>query len=205
MAIHPDFGRRRRRKDVCSLDDSNNNNNNKTHVEELSNQISDAMECITSKCTVKQVVDILEEKYKSHNDRVEPIRQSLIHDFQTTSSTVAAAAAAAVVGPTAAKRVGMNSTIRASTPQERSMAPLPVATHGRGLTVREEICDGLLYLLDMLKKNDTRIVRVSQLREYYYSLTADHLDHCDNKMICDLSILSFVKCCVELGALALID
>lgn len=203
MALHPDFGR----KDLHSMD--------QTLVDELSNQITDAIKCITSKFTLQHVVEILETKYKSHNDHVQPIRQSLINDFQVLhvqqqqmTKAQEAATLPSMVGPTAAKYVGMNSTIRASTPQERSMAPLPVATHhGRGLTVREEICDALLHILDALKKNETTVVKVSQLREKY--LTANHLKQSGENetmmmMICDMSLLSFVKSCVELGALTLL-
>mmetsp|Transcript_15177 Transcript_15177/g.28532 ORF Transcript_15177/g.28532 Transcript_15177/m.28532 type:complete len:530 (-) Transcript_15177:65-1654(-) len=195
MALHPDFGR----KELCSVD--------KTLIDGLSNLIHDAVECITSKFTVEHVANILETKFKAHNDNVQPIRQSLMDDYylhaQTKSATVPFAETCSVVGPIAAKYVGMKSTIRASTPEERSMAPLPIATHGRGLTVREEICDALLYVLDILKENETMVVQVSQLRGY---LSEDHMKQQNGTgMICDLSILSFVKCCVELGALTLLQ
>jgi hypothetical protein len=58
-----------------------------------------------------------------------------------------------------------------------------------------------------LKKNETTVVKVSQLRKKY--LTANHLKQSGENetmmmMICDMSLLSFVKSCVELGALTLL-
>jgi hypothetical protein len=116
-----------------------------------------------------------------------------------------------MVGPEAAKYIGMNSSIRASTMEERKKAPPPIAAHGRGLTVREEISDALLSILEILKTQHEKdqeqqeelvVVKVSQLRDFLCSKNQN--DCCRNGMICDLSILSFVKCCVELGALTFI-
>lgn len=191
MAIHPQFGM----KNVDCIDTK--------LVDELSRQIVDAMDCITSRITLENVSHVLENKFQYHNDHVQAKREALIQEYVNTSYNMEVSEdcsiPALLVGPKAACHVTMDSTIRASTPEERALAPEPVTTHGRGLMVREEICDEMLSMLDILKK-EKKVVKVEHLRKYLM----DNKCWKENGMICDLSILSFVKCCVELGALSLI-
>lgn len=175
-AVYPSFG-------MKPLDEINSDK--KT---ELSDLIQNAIGRIQSNITVEKVSETLSHKYDLHNKMVCGKRQSIIHE-KTSSRKIENGL---IVGPEAAKTVTMESRIRASTETEKATAPPPRAKHGRCLTVREETCDSLLSLLAFLR-SDKNLIKVSDMRRV--------IENSDK--ICDLTILSFVKCCVELGAMAI--
>jgi len=175
-AIYPSFG-------MKPLEEINTDK--KT---ELSDLIQNAIGHIKSNITVEKVSETLSYKYDLHNKMVCEKRQSIIDETKSSRETDNGL----IVGPEAAKTVTMQSRVRASTETEKATAPPPRAKHGRGLTVREETCDSLLSLLAFLRSNKN-LIKVSDMRQVIE----------DSDKICDLTILSFVKCCVELGAMAI--
>lgn len=184
MAVHPQFGMR------------SSNDIDSKQKDDLSILLKDAVERISSTITVESVAQSLGFKYKTHNEYVQSKRERLIVNEIDASDSLDSNPSSAIVGPAAARRVKMTTKIRASTDQEKESAPPPVATHGRGLTVREETCDTLLMILSILRKVGTSI----QVSELLNSLPAANEEA---QMVCELTILSFVKCCVGLGAIAL--
>ena len=108
-----------------------------------------------------------------------------------------------VIGIGAAKEVWMNTFVRASTDEERARtisSPSPPGTQqsDRGLTVRQQTCEFLMRIIQHLKENKNRSYEVSKLKTFIEGGSSNQ------SMACDLSILSFVRCCVELGAIALV-
>mmetsp|Transcript_14538 Transcript_14538/g.32013 ORF Transcript_14538/g.32013 Transcript_14538/m.32013 type:complete len:469 (-) Transcript_14538:1030-2436(-) len=181
MAVHPEIG-------MKHLNSVGTDFKEKTDA-----LIKDAMGQITSKISLDSISDHLAAKYRTHNQFVGQKRQKLCDD--ATSQTASKATSDEVVGPDAAQRVKLTSKIRAGTSEEKESVPPPISTRGRGLTVREHTFDALICILGILK-TENRSIKVGELRE-------EIEDSKDVEMICDLTILSFVKCCVELGAMAL--
>ena len=70
----------------------------------------------------------------------------------------------------------------------------------RGLTVRQETCPVLMGILAALKQDASLQIKVKDLRNLDSEKDGGSFD-----MICDFTLLSFVRCCVELGALAVVD
>ena len=70
----------------------------------------------------------------------------------------------------------------------------------RGLTVREETMSILMIMLTKLKSDPGRIVVVKDMRVDLVD-TIDTLQK-ETELVCDFTLLSFARCCVELGALA---
>jgi len=184
MAVHPYFGMMKNTESVGS-----------DQKEVLNGLLKDAMERITSSVNIDTVANHLGNKYRVHNNHVQSKRQELINDDDSTHQSLLTESTA-IVGPEAANRIRMNTKIRASTPEERASAPPPIATHGRGLTVREETCDALLSILGILR-NENKTMEVEEFRR---ALPGGN----GSEMVCDLTLLSFAKCCVELGAMALV-
>merc|ERR1711862_1070678 len=115
-----------------------------------------------------------------------------------------------VVGPGASQRVFMGTTVRAATDDERESVrppPRPVgeattAASDRGLAVREETSQSLMTIVQRLKQDRSLKLKVLDLRSLF-----DHskIDESNTDMVCTLSILSFVRAAVELGAIAVAD
>lgn len=79
----------------------------------------------------------------------------------------------------------------------------------RGLTVREETMSVLMKILGRLKSDTALSVRVVDLRGLIEN-NADHNERDQSEregfmMVCDFTLLSFARCCVELGALAVVQ
>ena len=179
MAVHPHFGMR----NVDCIDSIDK--------EKLDALIKDAIGTITSSVNVETVSNHLEKKYRSHNQLVSSKRQEMI---QNSSHDVSHTPDIALVGLEAAEQIQMNTKLRAGTEEEKASVPPPVATR-RGLTVREETFTGLISVLSILKEGNKSM----EVREFKQHIPEDSVD-----MVCDLTLLSFAKCCVELGALALV-
>jgi hypothetical protein len=65
----------------------------------------------------------------------------------------------------------------------------------RGLTVREETMDSLMRIVGMMKQTPSLKIKVRDLL---------HNTGFSNPMICDFSLLSLARCCVEFGAFAVV-
>mmetsp|Transcript_42487 Transcript_42487/g.83520 ORF Transcript_42487/g.83520 Transcript_42487/m.83520 type:complete len:484 (-) Transcript_42487:7-1458(-) len=184
MAVHPEFGMRD--LDCVGAD----------FKEKTNRLLGEAMDQISSKISLEGISSHLCLKYKTHNEFVQNKRQKLLDDdadFNISTNILSNV----VVGPEAAQQITMKSNVRAGTPIEKENVPPPVATHGRGLIVREDTRDALIGILGILKTNKHKSFKVCALCQEIFD--SDCVD-----MVCDLTILSFVKCCVELGAMALV-
>jgi hypothetical protein len=171
----------------------------------LQAQIDSAMDEIRKKVTAEQLVRQLEVKYSAQR-RLAGTRMALIRDETNENKCDSNA----VVGPEASQRVLMETIVRAATDEERaSVRPPPrpageatTAASDRGLTVREETSQSLMTIVQRLKQDRSLKVKVSELRSLFdYS----EIDESNADMVCALSILSFVRAAVELGAIAVVD
>lgn len=107
------------------------------------------------------------------------------------------------VGPNAAAGVTLQSVIRVSTIEERSSITMEEGRM-RGLTVREETMAILMEVLGKLKSDPAFSVIVKDARGLVH--TGDNeSEKIGMLMVCDFTLLSFARCCVELGALALVQ
>jgi ribosomal protein L16 Arg81 hydroxylase len=141
------------------------------------------------KCiSVEDIVSELETKYELHNKNALQMRnkfkQNECNDITNDNKNM-------IVGPTAATLVTMKTRIRASTQMERES----VASGDRGLTVREDISDALLSIAAHMKKHVDSSFVVGDLKSL--------IEVEDKRNICDLTLCSFVKCCVSLGVLSI--
>ena len=134
-------------------------------------------------------------------------------------------AAAVVVGIEAAKRVNLQTRLRAATVQEKQQAQAIAARKTKrnravGLHVREDIANDIIGILQALKSGrdnaeggDVSPCRVGNLRSLLLQTTQPSKNGTSstgmtaaraiNPLICDLTLLCFARKCVEFGALAI--
>ena len=181
---------------------------NGNHLSSLQTQIDHALDIVREKVSAKQIASQLSTKYRRQNDLSCAARMKLIREETTETVNMPAnndgKVEAQVVGPEASKRVFVGTVVRASTDEERASVkppqrPANAGPSDRGLTVREETCLPLMTIVQRLKQDPNLKVKVSDL----LSLIRDDADEASLGMVCALSILSFVRCCVELGAVAI--
>lgn len=166
-------------------------------------------ECIT----MESISHELHDKYKLHNQNSHLMRKRLyineeneMKNFQKSKN--GGSTSNIVVGPKASKFITLESKVRASTPEERES----VTTVGeRGLTVREEISDVLLSIVATMKGNMDSVYTVANLRDMIHLRNENSgLEGLGGSatrnasIICDFTLISFVKCCVSLGAMSIV-
>jgi len=182
------------------------------HLSSLQTQIDHALDIIREKVSAQQIASQLSIKYRRQNDlscaaRTELIREETTETVNMPSNTCNdGKVEVQVVGPEASKRVFVGTVVRASTDEERASVkppqrPANAGPSDRGLTVREETCLPLMTVVQRLKHDPNLKVKVSDL----LSLIRDDTETASLGMVCALSILSFVRCCVELGAVAIVS
>jgi ribosomal protein L16 Arg81 hydroxylase len=159
----------------------------------LKQQLDNAMSLIQSNVTTELLHEQLTNKYAMHNARAGQLRLNI-----TTRKRPIEEQAEDCVGYFAACRLILDSVVRASSAEERSSVVLQGRL--RGLTVREETMQTLMTTIGMMKEMPSLKIRVKDL------LNIATIDEsvCSNPMICNFTLLSFAKCCVELGALAVV-
>lgn len=165
----------------------------------LKRQLNQAMKLVQSSVTADMLDQHLRAKYKMHNTLANEYRSRIIISHQSKKRK---ASEDGVVGYKAASALTLESVIRVSTPEERNSVVMEEGQH-RGLTVRDETRDILLQTLGAIKGDPSLRVKVGDLR----GLIGDAEIERDNdlSMICDFTQLSFARCCVELGALAVVE
>jgi hypothetical protein len=103
------------------------------------------------------------------------------------------------IGSQAAKIVSLDSLVRAATPDEKALV---VMDKPRGLQVRAEVADAIIFLLKTLKEgNSMDGLAVKDLKSLLET-TSPPLPNAH--MICQLTLLSFARVCVEQGALVIV-
>lgn len=196
--FRPAVDRRWGRTDrLLDSDNGNNNTDAAVIVNQLEAQLDRAFQLLREEVTVATIDTALRNKYQRHNQRAAAVRLPLLQQGCVRGATTLTDL---VVGPEAADTVKLSTWLRAATDDEKSSLLLPqqqLQQHDpgqRGLHVREEIYEGILEIIQHLKQHPTSYYQVCQLR----SLTK----HPNVSMICDLTLVSMARRCVELGALA---
>jgi len=159
---------------------------------QLQEEIDEAIERLRQEITAERVCQHLRIKYSKHNQGKHGARQAAIErarslQISTTNSLV--------VGRQAAAKVTLSTKLRCSTQAERDSLP-PLSTP-QGLHVREETADALFAIVQLMKGESSLICSVKDLLGL---LTPEF----QTMLVCDLTLLSFAKCCVELGAFAIL-
>jgi len=162
-------------------------------MEALQREIQDAFQLLQEKINSETIASNQELKFKRHNQRVFSVRMNLMHNmrFPTTKN---GNTSFSVVGPQAAMLVGLHSRIRPAKDDEKLSVMMD---QPRGLLVREEVADDIIQILTALKMaKDSTGVAVKDLRSMLDARKGG------GNLICQLTLLSFVKVCVAQGALA---
>lgn len=159
--------------------------------QDLQEQVEDAFRILKDRMNLEAICEHLSNKYARHNERALPERMKRINEARTYSGINKCDSNC---GPEAAATITLSTILRASTPSEKERVKMP-SSQPRGLHVREEAADSIVGILQQLKAEPSRSCKVSQLRSL--------LDE-PCPLICELTLLSFAKSCVELGALAIV-
>jgi hypothetical protein len=164
----------------------------------LQRQLNDAFELLRQSISAESIQQNMQKRLERHNQRALIQRQACIRRAKFPDDDLMNRGKKPVVGAEAAKLVGWTSIIRASTPEEK--ATLPPSSQSRGLHVREATADVLLGLLQQLKANVGLECRVPDL----LLLAQLQENKTRSELVCDLTLLSFARCCVELGAMTVV-
>ena len=160
-------------------------------------QLDQAMALIKSQVSPALMEHNLQTKYSIHNTHTNERRNKLLADQSRRRKRCED-----VVGYDAASQLVLESLVRVSTPNERNSVVLEEGKL-RGLTVRQETCPALMSILGALKNDTSLQVQVKDLCGVVGGNSLE--DSTDLGMICDFTLLSFARCCVELGALAVVN
>lgn len=169
-------------------------------------QIEQALDMVKQEWTADVIDDYLRQKYEWHRslsrpERIACIEEGKIEEMQRAGSLVSdnsdGAGPRAAVGVEAAKRLRhMSSIVRTSTPEEQEYVslnngPLP---QGRQQRLRDETRVALEYIKETLRTmGPTHKMELSQLP----SLLKEPCPY-----ICNLTLISYVRRCVECGEIA---
>jgi len=178
----------------CSQNWDDVSSEGKEHLQQL---VDEAFNTLKKQTTAQIIHESLQNKVQTHNERAFGKRQ---HVLQRDAKKCALIQNDAVVGPNATRKVTLDSFIRISSDEEKksvTAALLPGANRP-GLQVRECIADDVMILLQKMRSNAKKKYRVGDLRK-----TLAEAEVITDSRLCDLSLLSFVKQCVALGAFAL--
>jgi Cupin superfamily protein len=162
----------------------------------LQKQIQEAFQLVQEQVTVEAISENLGHKFHRHNHRAYSVRMKLIHAMRFPSVSVTPRVN---VGSQAAKMVSLGSLVRAATPEEKALV---VMDKPRGLLVRAEVADAIIFLLKALKESQSMDgLAVKDLKSL---LETTNPPPPNARMICQLTLLSFARVCVEQGALAIV-
>ena len=171
--------------------------------EELQKQLQEAFRLLQEEITVESISNHQGDKFRRHNRRAFPARMRVMHEMRFPREHPSDTADL-IVGMQAASKVTLDSLIRAATQEEKESVMMD---QPRGLRVREEIADGIISILQALKSaapvESNGSVSVRDLKSLLNGTTRTGPDE-GADLICELTLLSFVKVCVEQGALALV-
>jgi Cupin superfamily protein len=152
-------------------------------VQELQRQLDHALTMFHNEMSVPNIEMVLSNKYRRHNQRAASLRLPLIQRMDGISS---AALAPSFVGPEAATHVTLSTWLRAATDEERVSVVQTMSP--RGLHVREEVYEGILSLVQKIKEKPCQLQSLVQVA---------------TPLICNLTLISMARRCVELSALAI--
>lgn len=162
---------------------------------DLQAQIDDAIKMLKEEVTAESMIRNLNARIDTHVQRAAPIRVRQIERARTSSNEHPEMAGRdeVVVGPEAAKKMTLKTTIRGATPDEK--AQLHSTT--QRLVVREESEKDAMGILSTLQSDSALACQVSELRALLPSSRS-------SLAMCDLSLLGLAKRAVELGEWAIV-
>eukprot|EP00804_Cyclotella_cryptica_P010640 CCRYP_005450-RA/>CCRYP_005450-RA protein AED:0.16 eAED:0.16 QI:0/0/0/1/0/0/3/0/363 len=162
----------------------------------LRQQLNEATAMIQSQVTSELLEKNLRAKYDRHNFHANVHRSKIISIPPPKKHK----RCEEIVGYNASLQLALASIVRVST-----LVNSVVVEEGqlRGLTVRQETCRILMAILDGFKKDPSLKRKVKDLRGLIEEDST--LDKTDLDMICDFTLLCFARCCVELGAMAVVN
>lgn len=158
----------------------------------LQKQIDTAFQLLREEINVENVATNQEIKMQNHNKRASSSRRAIINKIR---SATLEDSDHSTVGLEAARYVGLETTIRAATNLEKESV---ITDKPKGLQVREQSADAIIQILQSLKTQPTWRCKVRDLK----SLLDESVPNLN--LVCDLTLLSFAKICVEQGALAVV-
>jgi hypothetical protein len=158
------------------------------------------MTLIQNEVTSELIEQNLQSKYRIHNSVAKECRDKVILSAQQTKKRKWCEHSMSV-GFDCASQLSLDSLIRVSQPQEKESVIIEEG-HLRGLHVREETSQVLLGILTKLKQKPSTRIKVKDLCDLHSDPAADLRM---GGMICDFTLLSFARCCVELGAFAVVE
>lgn len=170
------------------------------HDRTFQSELDQTIQYALTDISVNKIRQEMSQKIHVHNSRAESLRLHFQEWWKLSNldSNSSVQDPSMVVGPKAARYLKWETSIvRSTTPEERSFARDPLGTKTVGLTVREESRDALLSILGYFNTHTKEQVPISNVRSLMSSKT-------DGTTICDFTLLCFVKCCVELGSLAVV-
>ena len=174
----------------------------KEDQEEFQKQLQEAFRLLQEEITVESISNHQGDKFRRHNRRAFPARMKVMHEMRFPRDHPSGSPDP-IVGIIAASKVTLDSLIRAATQEEKESVMMD---QPRGLRVREEVADGIIAILQALKTaapvESNGYVAVKDLKSLLNDAAGPGPDE-GADLICELTLLSFVKVCVEQGALAL--
>jgi hypothetical protein len=179
---------------------SNTNSSTNGNLEIVNQQLNQALQRVQQQVTIESIINDLQVKTKHHNERANARRMAIIqtqkqqvHKNTSTPTTN--------IGREAADSVTLTTRVRASTEQEKAQVKLS-NEKPRGLHVRPETAEALMTILQRLKQNPGKSCRVQNLGGLVQH-SVETASDMDSSYICQLTLLSFAKCCVELGGMVI--
>jgi len=196
---------------------------------QLQSQIDRAIEMLRSQFTPQSVREAMSRKYELHKSRVSDLRKSIIERdviVSATKRTDDGASArrkqpqngvppiAAAVGREASERVSLDTRIRLATDEEKAgVAARRTATEQQqpvGLHVFETNYAVIMSILQAFKSDASLKARVGDLLQLVQlqdkgegGRLGGSIGDDNRHLCCMLTLLSFARQCVELGALAI--
>jgi hypothetical protein len=181
---------------------SNTTSSTNGNLEIVNQQLNHALQRVQQQVTIESIMNDLQTKTKHHNERANAKRMTIIqtqkqqvHNKNTSTPTTN------IIGREAADSVTLATRVRASTDQEKAQVKLS-NEKPRGLHVRPETAEALMTILQRLKKNPGKSCRVQNLGGLVQD-SVETVSDMDSSYICQLTLLSFAKCCVELGGMVI--
>ena len=166
---------------------------------QLECSVDAALEIVRKELTTEAINAYLRQKYHWHTSKSRPQRLGRIAEENTRPT---ATGSDAIIGPEAAKGITMTSWVRPSTPAE--LASISNMRQKQAPTLREETAGALSEILGMIRKEDASPVQISQLLKLVSGRRNDGGSEGVGKYVCDLTLLSFIRSCVERGELSVV-
>ena len=179
-------------------------------VVQLQQQIDTVLRLLQQEITVSNINQALYNKYTFHNQRASQQRNHMIQQYVTKQqqrmndiTLIHSDDIGTLIGYEASRTVTLQTYVRAVTDQEKKQ----IATHSNhpqqmGLNVRPEIYEDIMTILHHVKTHTSQSFQVFQLQSLIVVNNSNVSSN--NHTICDMTLLSFARRCVELGALAIV-